>query len=122
MFVLFFNHPKRKVLINSMQHATITSFPRLQEILTKLLFAPSDQASGSRAATPVNGAEPILSTTALPNDRYYSLPPEDRVAILSFMCNLAISSKAIHAHMETCEEQLTALRKEKIEVNRLKKQ
>ncbi|KAF8203049.1 chromatin remodeling complex protein [Pholiota molesta] len=103
-------------------HATITSFPRLQEILTKLLFAPSDQASGSRTATPVNGAEPILSTTALPNDRYYSLPPEDRVAILSFMCNLAISSKAIHAHMETCEEQLTALRKEKIEVNRLKKQ
>jgi hypothetical protein len=38
------------------------------------------------------------------------------------MCNLAISSKAIHGHMEFCEEQLTALRKEKIEVNRLKKQ
>jgi len=38
------------------------------------------------------------------------------------MCNLAISSKAIHAHMELCEEQLTSLRKEKIEVNRLKKQ
>lgn len=38
------------------------------------------------------------------------------------MCNLAISSKAVHAHMELCEEQLTSLRKEKIEVNRLKKQ
>ena len=38
------------------------------------------------------------------------------------MCSLAISSKAIHAHMEWCEEQLTALRKEKIEVNRTKKQ
>jgi bromodomain adjacent to zinc finger domain protein 1A len=37
------------------------------------------------------------------------------------MCNLAISSKSIHAYLETCEEQLTALRKEKIEVNRLKK-
>ena len=41
--------------------------------------------------------------------------------IIAFMCNLAVSSKAIHAHMETCEEQLTALRKEKIEVNRTKK-
>ncbi|KAF9478043.1 chromatin remodeling complex protein [Pholiota conissans] len=100
-------------------HATVINFPRLQEILTKLLFAP-DQASGSRAPTPLNGAE--LGVTALPNDRYYGLPPEDRVAILSFMCNLAISSKAIHAHMESCEEQLTALRKEKIEVNRMKKQ
>lgn len=37
------------------------------------------------------------------------------------MCNLAVSSKAIHVHMESCEEQLTALRKEKIEVNRQKK-
>jgi bromodomain adjacent to zinc finger domain protein 1A len=37
------------------------------------------------------------------------------------MCNLAISSKAVHAHMELCEEQLTALRKEKIDVNRQKK-
>ena len=57
-----------------------------------------------------------------PNLRYYALPATDRVVILAFMCNLAISSKAIHVHMETCEEQLTALRKEKIEVNRTKKQ
>jgi len=64
----------------------------------------------------------ILSTVAAPNERYYSLPVEDRIAILSFMCNLAISSKAIHVHMESCEEQLTALRKEKIDVNRQKKQ
>jgi len=46
---------------------------------------------------------------------------QDRIAILAFMCNLAISSKAIHLHMESCEESLTALRKEKIEVNRQKK-
>ena len=57
-----------------------------------------------------------------PNLRYYALSAVDRVVILAFMCNLAISSKAIHLHMETCEEQLTALRKEKIEVNRTKKQ
>lgn len=37
------------------------------------------------------------------------------------MCDLAVSSKAIHVHIEHCEEQLTALRKEKIELNRTKK-
>lgn len=63
-----------------------------------------------------------LKTPADPSLRYYALPPADRVAILAFMIDLAISSKAIHAHMEWCEEQLTALRKEKIEVNRSKKQ
>jgi hypothetical protein len=62
-----------------------------------------------------------LDVVASPKQRYGYLPPEDRIAILSFMCNLAISSKSIHSYLETCEEQLTALRKEKIEVNRLKK-
>lgn len=65
-------------------------------------------------------APPALSS--LPSDRYYSLPPADRIAILQFMCDLAVSSKSIHSHLEHCEEQLTALRKEKIEINRQKKQ
>ena len=56
-----------------------------------------------------------------PQDRYHALPPQDKIDILSFLCNLAISSKAIHAHIELCEEQLTELRKQKIEVNRSKK-
>ncbi|PPQ71756.1 hypothetical protein CVT26_007597 [Gymnopilus dilepis] len=98
-------------------HANTTNFPRIQEILTKLLFAPP-----SDAPMTADGVEPPLKDVASPSERYYSLPPEDRIAILSFLCNLAISSKAIHAHMESCEEQLTALRKEKIEVNRQKKQ
>ncbi|ESK98367.1 ddt domain protein [Moniliophthora roreri MCA 2997] len=109
-------------------HATTQNFPRLREILIKLLFAPegpSDQGSPSSSSstltpeTPNPGSYTILST---PAERYPALPPQDRLAILSFMCNLAVSSKAIHAHMESCEEQLTALRKEKIEVNRVKKQ
>ncbi|CAA7266601.1 unnamed protein product [Cyclocybe aegerita] len=102
-------------------HANTTNFPRLQEVLTRLLFAPSETESGSKGPTPADG-EAVLSTPSPPSERYCYLPPEDRIAILSFMCNLAISSKAIHAHMESCEEQLTALRKEKIEVNRMKKQ
>lgn len=50
------------------------------------------------------------------------MSPKDKITILFFMCNLAVSSKAIHTYMETCEEQLTDLRKQKIEVNRSKKQ
>ncbi|PFH54635.1 hypothetical protein AMATHDRAFT_134914 [Amanita thiersii Skay4041] len=101
-------------------HATSTTFPRLREVLTQLLFVtePSLGRSSSREPTPMEASN-VLSTAS---KRYYALSPEDRIAILSFMCNLAISSKAIHTHMEYCEEQLTALRKEKIEVNRLKKQ
>jgi len=49
------------------------------------------------------------------------MPVEYKIALLSFMCGLSVSSKAIHLHMESCEEQLTALRKEKIEINRSKK-
>jgi len=107
------------------QHATLENFPRLREILTRLLFAPeateepSASSTSSRTSTPV---PPLLNIESSPGERYYSLPYADKIEILSFMCNLAVSSKAIHAHMESCEEQLTALRKEKIEVNRLKKQ
>ncbi|TFK40993.1 ATP-utilizing chromatin assembly and remodelling N-terminal-domain-containing protein [Crucibulum laeve] len=106
-------------------HATLSNFPRLREILTRLLFAPEAStapvscSSSSRSETPLT---PLLVMASTPGERYYALPPEDRIAIISFMCNLAISSKAIHTYMESCEEQLTALRKEKIEVNRLKKQ
>ena len=59
---------------------------------------------------------------ALPSERYHLLPPGDRIAILQFLCQLATSSKSVHLYMESCEEQLTAFRKEKIEVNRQKKQ
>jgi hypothetical protein len=82
---------------------------------------PSTEASTSNSTPPTPDPH-LLTSVAHPKDRYNSLPSEDRIAILSFMCNLAVSSKAIHVHMESCEEQLTALRKEKIEVNRLKKQ
>lgn len=106
-----------------LQHATLENFPRLQEVLTRLLFAPepimesSPCSSSSRVSTPVS-----YSLMSSPGERYHALPPPDRIAILAFLCNLSVSSKAIHTHMEGCEESLTALRKEKIEINRLKKQ
>lgn len=106
-------------------HATMDNMPRLREVLTRLLFAPepNPEPSTSSSSSRVSSAAPqILSVPSAPSERYQTLPPEDRIAILAFMCNLAVTSKAIHAHMESCEEQLTALRKEKIEINRTKKQ
>ncbi|KAG1755110.1 chromatin remodeling complex protein [Suillus paluster] len=106
-------------------HATLDNFPRLREVLTRLLFAPeppaevSSSSSSSRVSSPDANNLYVLSS---PSERYYALPPADRIDILTLMCNLAVSSKAIHSHMESCEEQLTALRKEKIEINRQKKQ
>ena len=97
----------------------------MREILVRLLFAPdpSTEMSASSTASPASSPMPVVLTVPMnPGIRYYSLSSVDRITILAFMCNLAISSKAIHLHMEWCEEQLTALRKEKIEVNRAKKQ
>ncbi|KAG7099386.1 hypothetical protein E1B28_001241 [Marasmius oreades] len=105
-------------------HATLENFPRVREIFIKLLFSTdtsTDRLSPSSVASALTESSGPNSQNSV-SYRYHSLPPQDRIAILSFMCNLAISSKAIHVHMETCEEQLTALRKEKIEVNRQKKQ
>ncbi|EIW64756.1 chromatin remodeling complex protein [Trametes versicolor FP-101664 SS1] len=105
-------------------HATLENFPRLREILTRILFSAdgAQDPISSAAPTPSNSPGPMrLTTPGSPADLYYKLPAKDRVDIITFMCNLAVSSKAIHIHMETCEEQLTALRKEKIEVNRTKK-
>lgn len=99
------------------QHATYENFPRLREILTQLFFSPSPDIS-----EPSCGDVQTLSQPSSPAERYYSLSPEDRIAILSFFCNLAVSSKTVRSHMETCEEALTEYRKTKIDINRLKKQ
>ncbi|KAF7306668.1 hypothetical protein MIND_00458400 [Mycena indigotica] len=107
-------------------HATLENFPDLRDILTKLLFAPDPQAEtavSSSSSSPESTPDPPdLTVPSDPADRYYALPVSDRIAILSFMTDLAMSSKTIHAYIEKCEEELTALRKEKIDVNRLRKQ
>lgn len=98
-------------------HANLDNFPRLREILSLLFFAPPDDAVETDSPE-----HQILTIAASPAERYYSLSPEDRIAILSFLCNQAVSSKTVRAHMETCEEALTEYRKTRIDINRLKKQ
>lgn len=85
----------------------------MAEVLARLIFDDPPEVPSEVPYEP----QPIS-----PKKRYHLLPTIDKAAILAFMCSLAVSSKAIHAHMESCEEQLTELRKQKIEVNRSKKQ
>lgn len=102
-------------------NASTTNFPRLRAVLTYLLFNVSaDGALGKngRAAEEIDELEP---PTAEPGDRYPTMPVSDKIALFSFLCDLAITSKPIHHYMDNCETKLTELRKEKIEVNREKK-
>lgn len=111
--------------ISIIQHARLDNFPTLREILAQLLFAPEIAIDSAPSAASTPATTPVVQKLAVrstPRERYHLLSPKDKVAVLSFMCNLAVSSKAIHVHMETCEEQLTDLRKQKIDVNRSKKQ
>lgn len=90
-------------------------FPRLRPILTSLVYGPSppikdDESEAGSVVEPCH-----------PADRYPSLPPEDKIAVIQYLCDLAMACKPIRAALETAETELTELRKEKIEVNREKK-
>ncbi|KAH9175409.1 chromatin remodeling complex protein [Lactarius sanguifluus] len=104
-------------------HATLSNFPTLRQVLTRLLFAPepSSEHSASSPTSRVSSPVPSQHQPSSAKQCYPMLPPEDKVAILAFMCNVAVSSKSVHAHMEACEEELTSRRKEKIELNRTRK-
>ena len=107
------------------KHASGWSFPSYRSVLTWLLLEPKDppeSPGGSSPSIHSDDDSPFFNGFAKPNERYWSMPVKYKIALLSFMCGLSVSSKAIHLHMESCEEQLTALRKEKIEINRGKKQ
>lgn len=100
------------------------TFPLFQHVLTWLLFESeiTDKPVGSPCWTSSScNRNHTHVPRATPSERYWTMPVEYKIALLSFMCGLSVSSKAIHLHMESCEEQLTALRKEKIMANRFKK-
>jgi len=97
------------------QHATTANFPRLRPIMTSLVYGPSPPVKDDESETG-SVVEPCH-----PADRYPSLPAEDKIAIIQFLCNVAIACKPIRAALDGAEADLTDLRKEKIEVNRERK-
>ena len=99
------------------------TFPGMRSIFQRLLFdEPEDHLHPPDSSPLSSPTQSHGATVSSPSERYYALSPADRLSILKFMCDLAMTSKAIHSHLEWCEEQLTVLRKERIEVNRQKKQ
>ena len=101
----------------------------MRHIFERLLLDHPEPSSQETLCPP--DSSPLSSPTqshghghgaSTPAERYYTLSPAERLSILKFMCDLATTSKTVHNHLDWCEEQLTVLRKERIEVNRQKKQ
>jgi bromodomain adjacent to zinc finger domain protein 1A len=53
-----------------------------------------------------------------PPQQYLTLSLADKLAMLHFMTDLVINSRAVRAYIDACDNALTDLRKERIEVNR----
>ncbi|KAG8903371.1 hypothetical protein FRB99_003393 [Tulasnella sp. 403] len=96
-------------------YATVATFPRLRPILTSLVYGPSPPVGDDETETG-SVVEPCH-----PADRYPSLPVEDKIAVIQYLCDLAIACKPIRSALDAAETELTELRKEKIEVNRERK-
>ncbi|EJT97839.1 hypothetical protein DACRYDRAFT_71506 [Dacryopinax primogenitus] len=69
----------------------------------------------------IEGSEETTTTPASPKTRYPTLPIADKLAILRFLTDLAVVSKAVKSFLEAGDGALTELRKEKIELNRERK-
>ncbi|KAI9845236.1 MAG: hypothetical protein M1837_004991 [Sclerophora amabilis] len=81
--------------------------PKYSQICERILvkLAPIDQ-------------EPTQETARV---QYAVLDFELRVKVLQIVCLLTVESKAIRGYMEECSEQMTIIRKEKIELQRTRK-
>jgi bromodomain adjacent to zinc finger domain protein 1A len=90
--------------------------PQLREIITHLLFAPLPSAAGNEAQ---NGDDQRQGWQSIkPRLRYKTLSFAHKIAILAFICELSTGTKAIHGFLETCENSLTEMRKEKVELKK----
>jgi len=90
--------------------------PQLREIITHLLFAALPSATGGEVQ---NGDDQKQGWQSFkPRVRYKTLSFAYKIAILAFICELSTGTKAIHGFLETCENSLTEMRKEKVELKK----
>jgi len=90
-------------------------------VLTHLLYDTASIEAQRHVNGVQNGTSPVATPEADPAERYATLPGCDKVAIIAYLCDLAITSRPIHHFMDNCETRLTELRKEKVEINKEKK-
>ncbi|CAE6473476.1 unnamed protein product [Rhizoctonia solani] len=116
------------------EHATPETFPRVRSIVTQLIRPPPiakpvEQSDAPKIATldePDSDSE-LESNDGDDEDEnnlrwgWMALTPRDKLELLAFLADLAMTSRGIRAFMDECDARLTTLRKEKIEVNRERK-
>ncbi|KAL5641607.1 hypothetical protein ACGC1H_001922 [Rhizoctonia solani] len=116
------------------EYATPETFPRVRSIVAQLLYPPPiakpvEQSDAPKIATlddPDSDSE-LESNNGDDEDEnklrwgWMALTPRDKLELLAFLADLAMTSRGIRAFMDECDARLTTLRKEKIEVNRERK-
>jgi len=102
--------------------------PELPSILRHLFQHDADALMAEPPATGVSELTEIAPESEIssehedensgPAQQYPSLLISQKLAILSFLCDFVINSNSIRKYIDDCEEALTVLRKDRIEVNR----
>ncbi|GAA6054339.1 hypothetical protein JCM3770_003325, partial [Rhodotorula araucariae] len=87
--------------------------------------APATAPSESRAQSDADGrssrrgsSEPAESD---PEMQYLTLPLEDKLDLIAYLCTLVMGSKPVRGYVDECESKLTELRKQKADVNKERK-
>ncbi|BGP42601.1 hypothetical protein JCM10449v2_006613 [Rhodotorula kratochvilovae] len=56
-----------------------------------------------------------------PEQQYLTLPLEDKLDLIAYLCTLVMGSKVVRGYIDECETKLTELRKQKADVNKERK-
>ena len=79
-------------------------------------------AASSRAGSRRTSLEPAVAGEQKdPEQQYLSLPLEDKLDIIGYLCTLVMGSKAVRGYVDECDLKLTELRKTRADVNKERK-
>lgn len=100
---------ERSVMGCLVDRATPDAVPRYLGILSHLTGVEYDD----------DGSTPNAHHSI--SERYVHLPLSDKIHILLFLCELAVLTRDVKTYYDECESHLTELRKERVELARLRK-
>ncbi|WFD44976.1 dolichyl-P-Glc:Glc1Man9GlcNAc2-PP-dolichol alpha-1,3-glucosyltransferase [Malassezia psittaci] len=93
--------------------ATPEALPRMYAVLSLL--------TGEEHADAVQDGKFVADTYRTPAERYVHLSMADKLEILLFLCQQAVVTRQVKTYYEECEAHLTELRKERVELIRMRK-
>lgn len=86
--------------------------------------APIPAVAAARAASSRGGSRRATSEPADqddPEQQYLTLPLEDKLDIIGYLCTLVMGSKAVRGYVDECDTKLTELRKTRADINKERK-